>query len=91
MKTCSKMNKERLQFNLTALIVLEEVDKEKAIQAISDPNLDRKELSELIEGSLMGKLVYKKDNTALKLSNEVLMAGIRNLFFGMCSDNTDPL
>ncbi len=87
------MNKGRLYFNLTALKALEEIDKDKAIQAISDPDLDRKELAEVIEGSMMGKIVFKKDNTPLKLSNEVVMAGLRNLLFGMLEtqENTDSI
>jgi hypothetical protein len=83
---------QRIYDNLNALKALEDTDKELAIKAISDPDLDRKELAELIEGSLMGKIVFKKDNTPLKLSNEVVMAGIRNLFFNMVDDqNTDPI
>lgn len=69
---------ERIYNNATMLKALEEVDKEKAIQVISDPNLDPKELSELIECSLMGKIVNKSTGKPMKFSNELVMAGIRN-------------
>jgi len=45
---------------------------------VSDENLDGKELSEIITASLMGSIVDKKTKEPLKLSNAVLMAGIRN-------------
>jgi hypothetical protein len=70
--------RKRVYDNATMLKALEEVDKEKAIQAISDPNLDGKELSELLECSLLGKIVYKRTGKPMKFSNEVIMAGLRN-------------
>lgn len=68
----------RMYNNATMLKALEEVDKDKAIEAISNPNLDGKELSELIECSMLGKIVNKHTNEPMKFSNEVLMAGLRN-------------
>ena len=49
----------RMYNNATMLKALEDVDKDKAIEAISNPNLDGKELSELIECSMLGKIVKK--------------------------------
>ena len=68
----------RMYNNATMLKALEEVDKVKAIEAISNPNLDGKELSELIECSMLGKIVNKHTNEPMKFSNDVLMAGLRN-------------
>lgn len=68
----------RMYNNATMLKALEEVDKDKAIEAISDTNLDGKELSELIECIMLGKIVNKHTNESMKFSNDVLMAGLRN-------------
>jgi hypothetical protein len=68
----------RMYNNATMLKALEQVDKDKAIEAISNPNLDGKELSELIECSMLGKIVNKHTNEPMKFSNDVLMAGLRN-------------
>jgi hypothetical protein len=71
-------NQNRMYNNATMLKALEEVDKDKAIEAISNPNLDGKELSELLECSMLGKIVNKHTNEPMKFSNDVLMAGLRN-------------
>jgi hypothetical protein len=68
----------RMYNNATMLKALEETDKDKAIEAISNPKLDGKELSELIECSMLGKIVNKHTNEPMKFSNDVLMAGLRN-------------
>jgi len=73
---CDK--KSRMYNNATMLKALEDVDKEKAIEVISNPNLDGKELSELLECSMMGKIVNKHTNEPMKFSNDVVMAGLRN-------------
>ena len=70
-------NKNTTKDNFLILKALEEADKDKAIQLISTPTLDHKELSDIIECGLMKKLRYK-DGTPVRISNEVLMAGIRN-------------
>jgi len=58
---------------------LDAVDKEKAVQVISDPELDTKELASVVEDSLMGNIVNKTENKTLHLSDEVMMAGFQNL------------
>ncbi len=68
----------RMYNNAIMLKALEDVDKDKAIQVISEPNLDGKELSELLECSLLGKIVNKNTGTPMKFRNEVVMAGLRN-------------
>jgi hypothetical protein len=68
----------RMYNNATMLKALEEVDKDKAIEAISNPNLDGKELSELLECSMLGKIVNKHTNEPMKFGNDVMMAGLRN-------------
>lgn len=68
-----------MHINATMLKALEKVDKKKAIEAIANPNLDSKELCELLECSLLGKIVNKNTDKPMKLSNDVLMAGFRNM------------
>jgi hypothetical protein len=75
--------------NATMLKALEETDKGKAIQAISNPNLDGNELSELIECSFLGKIVNKHTGEPMKFSNEVLMAGLRNKLNQIIRDSND--
>ncbi len=81
------MSKERTFNNLVILKALEDVDKDKAIEVISEPNLDGTELSELLECSLMGMIVNKESGKPLQLSNEVLMAGLRNKLNQVIRDN----
>lgn len=64
--------------NMLCLKALEEVSIEKAVEVVSSPTIDGKELSAVIECSLMGKVVLKENNEPLKLSNKVLMAAILN-------------
>ena len=68
----------RIFNNSTALKALEEVDETLAIKVASDPNLDGKELSEMLTASLMGNIVNKETGEPMKLSNKVMMAGILN-------------
>jgi hypothetical protein len=67
--------------NFCALKALDEVDTNKAVLAISNPNLDRKELSEVLQASMTGDFVYVKDGSKASLSPTVLMAGLRNLLY----------
>lgn len=53
---------------------LELTDKEKAKQVMSDENLDIKELGQVLQASIMAK-----DGDHLKLSNELTMAGLKNI------------
>jgi hypothetical protein len=70
---------ESTKLNLVLLTTLEEISKEKAQEVISHPELDRKELSHLLEASLMNKFVDKNTKKPLKLSNETLIKGMHNL------------
>lgn len=72
------MKNTRMYNNAIMLKALEDTDEEKAIEAISNPSLDGNELSELLECSLMGKIVFKESGEPLKFSNSVLMAGLKN-------------
>ena len=72
------MEKDRVIFNTILLKVAEEVDPELAVEAISEPNLDGKELSEVLYASLMGRLVNKTTGETVKLNNKTLMAGFVN-------------
>lgn len=66
-------------FNFTLVKALEEVDKEKAVELISSPGLDRKQLAGVLEDSIMGKVLNKKTGEPVKLTNEVVMKGLLNL------------
>lgn len=70
--------KNRAYNNTTALKALEQVDEELAVKAISDPQLDGEELSEILTTSLMGYIVNKDTKEPMKLSNKVMAAGILN-------------
>ena len=70
--------KRRVYLNTTMVKALEEVDEKLAEQVMSDPNLDGKELSEVLQASLMGEIVNKNTGEPMKLSNKVMMAGLRN-------------
>jgi hypothetical protein len=72
-------NQTRIYNNTTLLKALEGVDENKAIELVSDPDLDRKELSEIIQCSMMGHIVHKDTGEPMKLSNAVVMAGLRSL------------
>ena len=69
---------DRMYNNFTMIQALEVVDKDKAILAMSDPNLNPEELSEIIQCSLMGYVVNKESGEPAKLSNDVIMAGVKN-------------
>ena len=70
--------KRRAYLNTTMVKALEEVDEKLAEQVMSDPNLDGKELSEVLQASLMGEIVNKNTGEPMKLSNKVMMDGLRN-------------
>jgi 5S rRNA maturation endonuclease (ribonuclease M5) len=64
--------------NTTAMKALEQVDEELAVKVLSDPDLDGKELSEILTTSLMGHIVNRDTKEPMKLSNKVMAAGILN-------------
>jgi len=64
--------KNRAYNNTTAVKALEQVDEELAVKALSDPNLDGEELSEILTTSLMGHIVNKDTKEPMKLSNKVM-------------------
>lgn len=70
--------KNRAYNNTTAVKALEQVDEELAAKALSDPNLDGEELSEILTTSLMGHIVNKDTKEPMKLSNKVMAVGILN-------------
>jgi len=63
----------------TLVKALELVDEDLAIQVMSDPCLDKRELNIVLTASLLGHIIDKKTKEPLKLSNKVMMAGFRNL------------
>ena len=62
--------KNRAYNNTIALKALEQVDEELALKAISDPQLDGAELSEILTTSLMGHIVNKKTKEPMKLMDK---------------------
>lgn len=70
--------KNRAYNNTIAVKALEQVDEELAVKALSDPNLDCEELSEILTTSLMGHIVNKDTKEPMKLSNKVMAAGLLN-------------
>jgi hypothetical protein len=62
---------------------IEKIDSEtghnKAKEIISDPNLDRKDLCNLLEDSLLGRFGDKETGEVVKLNPSTVMAGLLNL------------
>ena len=63
----------------TTIKALELVDEDLAIELMSDPDLDKRDLSIILNTGLMGAVVDKKTKKPLKLSNKVMQAGLLNL------------
>jgi hypothetical protein len=63
----------------TIIKALELVDEDLAIELMSDPDLDKRDLSIILNTGLMGAVVDKKTKKPLKLSNKVMQAGLLNL------------
>ena len=62
-----KKNNARKFDNFCALKALEEVSPDDAVLAVSNPNLDRKELSEVLQSSMTGDFIYAKDGSKASL------------------------
>jgi len=86
-----KTKRERIYNNFTMLKALDEVDNNLAIQVISDPNLDGKELSELLECSILGSIRYKESGKPMQLSNEVIISGLRNKLNQIINSSNDEI
>ncbi len=71
-------NSKRIYDNYTSLKALELADESKAIEVISNPDLDSDELNELLTTSILGRIINKDTNKPLKLSNKVMSAGFHN-------------
>lgn len=56
---------------------LQQTDKQKAIEAISSPDLNPDDLSALLDYAFSAKVVDKKGNQ-IKLCKEVIQAGVLN-------------
>lgn len=74
-------------FNTIALKALEQTDENLAVQVISNPNLDGKELSGILEKQFSDK--HNKTNEHLQLSNTVLMAGLHNRLIQLANEIPD--
>ncbi len=66
-------------FKLKAIQILEDIDQDAANAVMSDPDLDSREISDLIEDSIMGNYFDKKENKVLKLNSETIQKGLLNL------------
>jgi hypothetical protein len=73
--------------NTLILKALEKVDLEKAVQIVSDPNLDSTQLSEILSASLMGNIKDSETDEPLTLSNKVMAAGLLNRMEQLSEDN----
>ena len=69
-------SKDRVYLNLTMLKALEDTDQKLVNKMLNQPNLDRKEISAVIEASIMGKYIFKKTGKSLQLNNETTMVGM---------------
>ena len=63
-------------FNTITLKALEETDEKLAVQVISNPDLDGKELSGILDKQFLDKI--NNTNKHLQLSNTTLMTGLHN-------------
>lgn len=72
----NQKNMDSTTFNTIALKALEQTDEKLAVQVISNPDLDGKELSGILDKQFLDKI--NNTNEHLQLSNTVLMAGLRN-------------
>lgn len=73
------MNKKRALRNLTTLLRLEREDQKLAIRFVSQPNIDRKELSEIIESSLAGVFTDGLTGKTLRLNDKTSYVGMLNI------------
>lgn len=73
------MSKNKVYDSLTAIKALEQTDEKLAIKFVSQPNINMRELSAIIEASIMGEFIFKKDGRPLKLSHTVIMAAMSNV------------
>lgn len=64
--------------NFILLKTIEDVDENDAIEIVSNPNLDGKELSEILDVHFSKKLKYKDGGKPLQLNNKVVVAGMLN-------------
>lgn len=74
-----KPNIEQRKLNLLATIALEKTDQDTAIKALEYPETNLQELTTLLEDSMMGKFVDANTKEPVKLSNQSMMAIMRNI------------
>jgi hypothetical protein len=58
-------------------IALDQVDPEKAVQVLTEPTLDQKELGWILSDSMAGMLVHKDTGEPMKLSPETTKAVLK--------------
>ena len=73
------MNKKRALKNLTTLKMLENTDEKLAVKIVSSPNIDREELSEIIESSIAGNFSCKETGQILQLNDNTIMSAMTNI------------
>lgn len=72
------INKQRMYDNATMIKALQDVDEDKAIEALSNINLDSEELVEFLDCVFMNRIVNKKTGEPIQFSSRVKMAAVRN-------------
>ena len=74
------MTKQEYNDDLKTLYLLiktiDKVDIDRAIQIITDPDIDTQELSDLIKMSITGTII-DKNNKAIKLSTKLVLTAIK--------------
>lgn len=83
------MGKSKVFNNYTLLKVVEECDEKTAIEMVSAPNLDGRELSEMLQCHISGTIRDVDTNEPLKLSNKVFLAGLRNRMMMLNGENNE--
>lgn len=71
------MTREQRYNSLTMAIALDQVDQDKAIEVLTRPELDQKELGWILSDSMGGMLVSKKSGEPLKLSPKTTKAVLK--------------
>lgn len=85
-----KNTRNKRAYGNTLLVkAVEEINEQDAVEMMSNPNLDGQELSEVLNAHFTGSIKDAETDEPLKLSNKVVMAGIRNRFMQLSKENDE--
>lgn len=71
------MTRKQRYDSLTMAMALDQVDQDKAIEVLTHPELDQKELGWILSDSMAGIFVYKRTGEPLKLSPKTTKAVLK--------------